>query len=721
MNFNSIYGLHSQTQFVPEALIERATVTASNASAEFGGFQGGVVNYELIQPSRMAHGGVSLSFSSAALSDYKLGTADGTNPDDRPRPDWSKWNFATHQTLPVGAASALLFGYSARRAEATKTVDPQYRTGTVDSQSRADYLLLGFSHDTASGGTFRLTGNWSDYAQDWFSPYVDQQEIRQTSRAKALQAHWSGQLSDRAIAGVALRNLRFALDGSYQDNATENLANANVYYSWYGRYSGTAARPTNYVTDAFDAWCDTTIDYSGTGIACRQGGIGDRAYDDQRLRLSGRLSGDIWAGSFRLGGAVEQLRAGRSGEGYVFNSASKRLETGSFVCPPGADDCIDTQYFTTRIVQQAYDVTVDATKAEAWLELDQSWGDFGLRAGLRADYNDYLQNLDIAPRMVATWTPAPDVSFSFGANRYYSDDYLTYAIHDAVPRGENQRRSDTGGVVGDWVTATDLGYYSYAQGNLRTPYTDELSFAAIWHDTLFGGQWRARLTDRRGKDQFAGRKGDEPRTNELTNDGTSRYKSFALEYDKKWHGQSRGALDYVGLNLSAVVAERRISAESYFGAATGEPEEFIWYKDQSYTRSEFDVVTGQFDIPLRAAVELNGSWKDGRYKAGLSAGVTFGYTGARCQTTSANDCAEATRTNPDQGAQPHLLYEEYKYKPVVTLNLSAQARIAEVAGNPMMLDLKIANLLNERGNQRASTSNPWIPGRSVWLGSSLEW
>ena len=706
-NIYAIYGLHSQTQFAPLSFVETATVIDSNASAQYGGFQGGVVDYELTKPSREQSGAISYSHQSDSLTKYNLGTADGQNPNDMRPPSWEKHDLSFKMTHPLGERTALLAGHSIRWAETEKDMDPQYLRDRVTSQSRANFTMLGLEHERLNGDSFGLSGTYSDYSQDWDANYAEDMQIHQTNTGKALNAYYKGALEDVGPA----ENLRFRLSAGLQDNETENLASANRFYSWYGSF-----KSTGYSTDAFSDWCDPTIQTSATGVACRRGGIGDRAYEDRRAKLSGELEGDLWSGGFKLGASVERTKADRVGEGFVYNSATTRAPAGTtYVCPPGADDCVDTQFFNIRIVQNPYDVEVEATKADAYVELDQTWGAFGLRAGLRADYNDYLKNLDLAPRLVGTWTPVENLKFSLGANRYYSDDYMTYAIHDAVPRGVNQRRTATGGVVGDWTTVTDLGSYKYSQGDLKTPYTDELTAGLVWTEDLTGGTWRLRAIDRRGRDQFASVRGDSSIDRVLTNDGTSRYKAVVLEYDRKWRPATANLMDYVGLGFSATVADRKISAESYFGGASGEPEEFIWYKDKSYTRSDFNVVTGNFDIPIRASAEINGSWWDGALQAGLSADVVFGYDGARYTGY------EATRVNETYGSQPHYLYEEFDYDPVVTLNLSTRARVAKIEGNPVYVQLNVANLLNETGNRIATEDNPWIAGRSFWLGASMEW
>ncbi|WP_018632513.1 TonB-dependent receptor [Neomegalonema perideroedes] len=708
-----IYGLHSQTQFPPASFIERATVIDSNASAQYGGFQGGVVDYELTPPKRESSGSITASFRSDALTQYKLGTEDGQNPLEVAKPEWSQQNLALELTHPLTENTGLVLGYSTRRAETEKDKDPQYVRERVESRSRSDYFRLGVEHELANGHEVGLIGSWSDYDQKWDSNFYRDLEVEQTNVGKVLSAYYQGELADRSLGGVALSGLDFKLSGSLQDNKTENLSDGNVMSLWTG------ATRAGWSTTALKDWCDPTRLSAGSLVSCREGGMGDRAYGDRRYALSGELKGDVWAGDFKIGASVERTEADRQGEGFVFNSVTTQRPmglAGGYVCPAGAEDCLSDQFFNIRIVQPAYDVSVDATRADAYAELSQEWGAFGLRAGLRADYNDYLRNLDFSPRLVGTWKPLEGLTFTAGANRYYSDDYITYAIHDAVPRGENQRRTATGDVVGDWTTAIVLTPYRYNQGDLKTPYTDELSLGLVFKENFTGGTWRARMIDRQGRDQFAGVRGDSSIERRLTNDGESSYRSYTLEYEREWDAPSfMPRMDRIGLGLSTAFADRKISAESYFGAGIDAPEEFFWYQNASYTRPEFDVVTGNFDIPVRASAELNTSWLDGALEAGLSADVIFGYKGARYTGDEAN------RVNPIHGSQPHYLYEEFDYKPVVTLNFSGRARVAEVAGNPVYVDLHVANLLNETGNRISTEDNPWIQGRSLWLGTSVEW
>ncbi|MFP4275339.1 MAG: hypothetical protein ACLFRU_09965, partial [Paracoccaceae bacterium] len=567
-NLYSFYGLHSQTQFVPSELVESVEVIDSNVAAEHGGFQGGVVDYRLKRPSTdRASGSVSFRFQNDDMVNYKLATEDGENPKDRPKPQFTKRQFSAQFNQPLSDRTALSFGFGTRRAEARKPMDAQYRDRYAPNQSRSDFYRLSLSHELEGGGKLSFSGNLTNYEQEWTSNYAEDFDLDVKTRSVSLDAGYEKSWEALSLGGLDLRNARFRFKAVHQDNTASNENDRNEYFSWSGSYF---LRGETFVTDAFNAWCDVP---AGTteSIACRRGGHGSTEYGDTRDRIEARFDGDIWQGSFALGAAVERVEAERSGSGFTYNSVTERLDPsasfGAFTCAPGDPSCLPDQYFDIRIKQDPYDVTVDATKTEAYAEIDQSWGDFGLRAGLRVDHNDVLDNVDVAPRLSASWTPRSDLAITLGANRYYSGTYLAYALHDALPRGETQMRGhdDTSGAVEDWQTRFDLGRYSYSQGDLKTPYVDEASLGVIYEDGWTGGSWRLHLIDRQGKDQFARSDDSSATDNRLTNDGENEYRSLSLEYRKQWDTASAGPLDGISLYVSGAWAERKTSNDTYFG------------------------------------------------------------------------------------------------------------------------------------------------------------
>ncbi|WP_434288563.1 hypothetical protein [Celeribacter sp. SCSIO 80788] len=712
-NTYAFYGLHSQTQFVPSSLLEEAEVLDSDVSAEYGGFQGGVVKYELKKPNpEKAEGSVTVNYSSSDLTDYTLATEDGENPNDMIKPSWTKIEYAYDYNQPLSERSALRFGYSRRSAEGTKAKEPQYLEDTVDSDSRSDFYSLAYSHDFLNGDTLTLSGQYTDYDQDWDSNYVRDFHLDVKTQSLSLDAKYEKDWDALSIAGVDLKNAKLTLRAIHQDSTSSNGNPQNEYYNWYGSYRG------GFYTDAFDEWCDA--DETGSeSVLCRTGGLGSTDYSDVSNRLEAKFESEIWNGRLSMGAAIEQVEAKRSGSGFTFYSSTTRLSDDdafdAFICADGDSACIEDEYFSVRIYQEAYDVEIEALAAETYAELEQTWGDFTLRAGLRADYNDVLENLDLAPRLTATWKPNDAFSLSMGANRYYSDSYLAYAIHDAVPRGLNQRRThdSTTGEVGEWYTNSVLSNYYYTQGDLKTPYTDEISLTAMYRDHWTNGVWRLKGIHRLGKDQFAASEDSTSQNQTLTNDGSSEYTSVSLEYENNWEINS-GALDSLGLYVSGVWADRDVSSNTYFLDDEGSLS-FISYKGKSYSTAEFSEVTGNLDIPVRATLELRSTWKDERVKLGLGADITAGYNGVI--DTDSNE----TLVHDTYGSQSHDIYEDYKFDTVVSTYLTAKVQIAKLQQGTATLDVKVSNLFNDIGNVTSTDDNPWVQGRSVYLGTTFTW
>jgi hypothetical protein len=108
-NVNAIFGLHPQTIFVPSEFVEQATVIDSNASARYGDFQGGVVDYKMAEaPKDRIRGSLSFGGQTNDFVHYKLGTEDGENPEDKAKPDFQKYQFAASIGGPITSDWSIL-------------------------------------------------------------------------------------------------------------------------------------------------------------------------------------------------------------------------------------------------------------------------------------------------------------------------------------------------------------------------------------------------------------------------------------------------------------------------------------------------------------------------------------------------------------------------------------------------------------------------------------
>ncbi len=341
-----------------------------------------------------------------------------------------------------------------------------------------------------------------------------------------------------------------------------------------------------------------------------------------------------------------------------------------------------------------------------YAELEQDWDWFELRAGARLTYDDYMQNLDLAPRAVATWKPFEDLSFSIGANRYYNAQSLAFAIRDQQPRGQSFIRVRSGATVGStWTPAAITGNYTNTASDLETPYTDEISLNLSGVEPLFDGEWRLRLLDRQSKDQFASEAVGQSRF--LTNNGSGAYQSFTAEYSKNLELQSASGLDEAVFNASITWSRSEVSNTSYF--ETDFEDEYVWYKNQSYTLGGFNVVTGNLDIPLRSQVGISTKWLDNRLTVDLNGNYNFGYTGVK----NTDDTIVVNGIT-------HEIYEDFEFDPTLTVDLAGSYKVYEEDDRGMSVNFKVNNLFNNIGNATASVNNPWIIGRTIWIGARAE-
>jgi hypothetical protein len=310
--------------------------------------------------------------------------------------------------------------------------------------------------------------------------------------------------------------------------------------------------------------------------------------------------------------------------------------------------------------------------------------------------------------LVATVTPIEDFSISGGYNRYYDAANLAYAIRDQQPRTISYNRNPTiTGDVGDFTTTPTQTYYSFDASNLNTPYTDEFTAAIHFTDPLTEGAWRLRYIHRNSRDQYATSKAS---TTEyvLTNGADGSYDSVTAEYAKELPMAAWNPADKSALSASVTWADNNVSSNSYF-VEDDDLEERISYQGVSYTRAGFNVVTGNMDIPLRAQVGLSGSFLDERLTLGVSANYNFAYDGV----------AETGDTE-DIGGIQHEIWEDKVFDAVLTVDLSGSYKVASIDEHGMTLNFKVVNLFNELGNATSSNGNPWVIGRTLWVGASAE-
>jgi hypothetical protein len=432
------------------------------------------------------------------------------------------------------------------------------------------------------------------------------------------------------------------------------------------------------------------------------------------------MTGNLLWGSFLLGGEAKNITGTRERpRDFTSYSSFRTLGEGSgpvvssFICPPGDRACTSEQYASTVIVQPAFDIEADINTVNLFTEFDQTFGWFNMRGGVRFDFDDYAKNANFAPRLVGTVSPFAWFSVSGGYNRYYSGPNISYAVRDAQPRAITNLRGETASTAHDAAGNVSTKFrvnnnpgFSYDASDLDTPYADEYTGAIRIKEPLLGGHFRIRYLERYSEDQYSRENcpgSTSTLCNVLTNNGERFYRSWTGEYTTVWRNIDTPFLSSVGLTGSIVWSEQTANRGTIFDGDGSEI--YILYKEQKYTEETFTAVTGNLDIPIRVGAVLSTSWFNGMLTLDLNASFNFAYEGVY-----------------NTGAPPveidgldYLVYDDRTFKDTLTLDLAGQLNVTENAAVVFQVD----NLTDSIGNSVASNQNPWVHGRSFWLGTKI--
>lgn len=707
-NADRMFDLHSQTIYVPSDFVENVTVIDSNASAKYGNFQGGVVSYDLKNASKdRLRGSVSTDFTTSDWSGFTLGTDDGLNPANVAKNDYLQRRTAVTLTGPLTDNIAVLGEYSRSSGVTNKERNYIYTQDRDMEENSKNEFYRGQVLAETDFGDFTLEGVYTRYNRSWENAEWRDMAIDLSKRSFASKLQHDYEFEDLELGGLALSNVKLQSKLGFSTSNSLNDKSSNIGYV-YDQALWRAGRLIWQATEQ-SSWCQTGLPMTSGTQVCYEGATGgDLEQAQERWDWSQELTGDVGNGTFLLGADYSHVTAHRRRpeEAVYFSNYTTLGEvTGvsAFNCG-NAEACSPEQFAVSKTIYKAFNTKASLNSINTYGEVEQTWDWFTLRAGGRLSYDDYMKNLDLAPRVVATVTPWQDFAVSAGYNRYYDAKSLAFAIRDGQPRPQTFTRSRSGATVPDTWRPTTATYYVNSASDLDTPYTDEFTLSLSGTEPLLDGDWRIRYLDRRAKDQYATQNPTSSGPAILTNDGTGAYQSVSAEYTRELATPGIAGLDELAFNAAVTWSQREVSNNSYFESDLD--DEYVWYKNQSYTKEGFSVVTGNMDIPVRLQAGLASTWFEERLNVNLSANYNFAYTGVK-----------STETNITVNGITHEIYEDYDFDGLLTFDLAASYTAYKKDDRIFSVNIKVENLFNEIGNATASDDHPWIIGRTVWIGA----
>lgn len=742
----TIVGMSSQNIYVPSDFVGEATVIDSNASAEYGQFKGGAVEYKLMAPPTDGyHASVNASRETSETSSWLLGTLAKTNPTKRAQPTYEKTNLSASVGAPISSDFAFIAQASRKESESTKPMHPFYSKPFADENS--DNIFLRFAATAKTDlGKFTFDTKRTDYFQRWYQYQGVDMSVDTITDSSSTKLEYEAQLSSVRADSIGLGGVRVKSRVYYNDMETQNASDSNgtVQYLTQKTINRVERFETASIIDGCATIDPATYTSSSVSVTCTLGGFGTQLQAQTDYGVSATVDGKLLFGSFKLGTELKQYegRRGRTEDLYTanlpvaigvdpvtglpsvfdFTTVSPAAFT-QFNCAAGDPYCSPEQFQSTHRIYRGYDTNVVLNALHAFSEIDQTIGWLNLRAGVRLDYNDYFKNIDIAPRLAGTVTLFEGVSVTAGYNRYYLGETLYYALRDGQAWYNEYSRQTINGLQFNPVTGTPNAFaptsinddYNYNFGDLATPFDDEYSAALRVRDPLLQGQWRFKYLERFGKDEFAtaacaGTTG--ARCNNATNDGSSFYRSASAEYTKAWSNLNTP----IFLNAAAVTGNltwsmQRQGADTYLVSndldGDGMNDQWVYYNKQLMRAEQFDALTGNLDIPVRIGGTLSTIWLDGFFELNVNAAVNLAFQGVRYTGTSGGQTV---------AGQTVREYVDYNFKDTLKLDINGRFNVTPQA----YIEVYANNITNSDQNTQALDANPWVLGRSFWAGTGLK-
>ncbi len=663
---------HPEELFLNANLVKTTTVYDHNVPVRFGGFTGGVVDIETIDPTDEVSGSLYYKTTRDAWTQFHVSPAnqaafEGSSTYYR-QPHFTKHNGGFDLSLPISASAGLLLSY-----QAVYSKIPLVFLDTKKEQQRLnENYLLKFVAKPTSTSKITLQGIYSPYKGDYFTKDSKNSDFTLKGGGSSLLAKYQKAIGEGTLdlkAGV---------------RRSENSREApKDYLAW-----------TNSPSKNWGALIGSTTS--------KEGGFGNLdivqdSYEANADWLSGVMRTGPLTHTLNLGGQwlLTQGSYDRDEPTYSYRSS---ILSSTTVC--GADNvaCVPgEQYLRLRSKYGISHARAKINKYAVYLDDQLLFGRIELRPGVRVSYDDLMENLDVAPRVSGSFdlTGNGRTKLIAGWSRYYGDTLLTYKLREKIAFLETQSRSSVIDNNVEWITASR--FLSIDQfSKLKTPYTDEI--VAGFDQILWGGTASLRYVRRDGKDEFAMER--DPlvsgvvRYARLNNNGRSQYESYRLSWEKQWPTQF--------LSLNAAYDEATSTHGDYIDQfLVNDFDNRIWYNGRLYSPDEMP--RSDFNRPWVASLV---------YSVKLPIGFTF------TNTTHFREGYRSIENSGDPidiGGTLYAKYVEISRPSSTVFDWKIDWSPPAVPEQALTLSLEIFNLLDKKTYVGAATDEYEL-GRQFWLG-----
>nr|WP_254592949.1 TonB-dependent receptor [Pectobacterium polaris] len=476
----------TQSFWINSELIESLEVFDSNVSAKYGDFTGGVVDAKMMDPKLdKASGKISYRTSRDSWTSYHVDSSiseefySGTNLYYQPK--FKKNFYSASFNQPLSDKAGFIFAYN--RQQSDIPYYQQYLQTWKDQERISETYLLKGTYLTDNGDIVRMTGMYSPHESKYYKKNIKNGAFTNTGGGYRFNMEWDHNATWGKVTSLA----------GYQFEQNKIEHESNEFITWANNTPS-----LGFVSPSLD-W-QSSIRNSAIG------GYGSFATEKNTTTFKQ----DYELNPTFLLGMTHQVDFGwqadfanaqyrRFQDAYTSSVTPRAtyINTG-VVCLPGDSMCIPGEQFAgNRTFFPARSVQTSYSSYAAYLQDSMSYGRLEVTPGVRVSYDDFLENLNFAPRFAASYDVFGDRSTRLfgGANRYYAANILSYKLRQGIGSSIQQSRTSS---TAPWTSspARIMGN-NYDVSDLKTPYSDEVTLGLS--QRVMNTVWTAKWVNRQGK------------------------------------------------------------------------------------------------------------------------------------------------------------------------------------------------------------------------------
>ncbi len=682
-----------QKFFINTWLIDDVTIYDSNVSAAYDGFTGGVVDVHTREPGTKLGGVVS----------YR-GTGDPL----------------THFFVNKDEKDQFNQGLSTKQLKFQK----HFLSGSIDIPIK-----------DRGGILFSYNRNWSLLPKRYFDTWKDEHRTSETYYLKGQYNINSYSYADATVSYSPhsdvyyiknVMNSRFTIKGggvfsglNYVNEFDGHKIKVHLDYNW--------SENSKDAPDDFKSWAITKYkpwgqySTSTSSDVSSEGGFGsiDKEEHSLKLNFDHSIKPIEFYGEHKISYGISYNFV--NGMYHRLRNANQYrdvVRSPDVICTSGVD-CVDgDQYFTRRIVTPASKVTTNVNLMSAYLEEDYKIERVSLRAGLRVSYDDFMDNVNVAPRTKLSVDVLNNgyTLISGGYNRYYAAPLLSYKLREGRAVSYEERRWTYNNVVQDWQLSSDGSKYTYNYSGLKTPYSDE--YVANITQRVFGSYIDVKYIERHNKDQVASSRqvlgSDGIAYYSFNNNGESMYRSVQIKWTKNWENHR--------VMANFTWQQAKTSNNSYDNTFELEDMNKIVYYNGKQIKA-YELPKDNFARPMTFNVAYTGLFFDR-----LRVSVMLKYRSPYTSIQSVDDDSYTyTYTDPLTGGtvtSTTAAYSDVEYGHNVNVDLALEYTQKVWFDHKISVSVEIYNLLNLKNKigtkYYSSTGIDYETGIQAWLGIKYE-